>query len=492
MARSYVTGANGFIGSHLIPRLLARGDEVVGLVRPTSDLRVLEPLVEQYPDRFRLVVGDLCDPASLGAGLAGAEYVYHLAAALMVTSREAFRTANVDGTRHLLAAVERHAGGQLKRVLFTSSMACAGPAPTPEPIDETRTPAPVSWYGESKRDAELVVREFAARGMPITTVRPVGVYGEREDLLARSVFPVVRAGFIPRLGFGRKLVSFVHVADLVEGIIGAAESPATAGRTYFLSNPRVYETPDVPRAVADALGTRVRIPVVTPMTVTLVAAWLAELRYYFTGAKPLVTTDKVRETRQRYWIVSPAAAKRDFGWEAALSLGDGMKRTVDHWRREQDEDARVVLREPKTQRVVKAFVLSTLIGLFEAALDLAVGGITFFGMARAFGIEGSPWWLTVGAITITFAVTMGFVSLWTQGRRTIVQFLGGAAVGFTLEILNQTVVHWWEWNPETFGALQGPWMPALLLGGAAGFYPLVVNAIAGATFRKRLRIGAGR
>ena len=168
-----------------------------------------------------------------------------------------------------------------------------------------------------------------------------------------------------------------------------------------------------------------------------------------------------------------------------------MKRTVDYWKAEKEQQRQQVLNEPRAQRILMTFSLTTLIGLFEALLDLIVGGILFTGLSAALGLSGSPWWLTVGAITITFAVLMGLVSLWTASRSALWQFLGGAVVGFTLEILNQLVLHWWVWNPATFGALQGPWLPAIVLGGAAGLYPLIVNAVIGAFYQGRLRIGAG-
>jgi dihydroflavonol-4-reductase len=331
MARIFVTGANGFIGSHLIEHMLQRGDEVIGLIRADSDLRSLAPLSKTHGDRLHWVVGDLRDPGTLESGLADVEFVYHLGAVLMATSERAFRETNLTGTRNLLEAVTNRCKG-LQRFLFASAQAAAGPSPDGTPIDESHPLRPVSTYGKSKADAEAVVHEFSDR-VPVTIVRPVAVYGEREQDISGGTFPLVKAGLAPKIGFASKTASLVYVGDVVEGMIAAAESSQSLGKTYFLSDPNPYPQREVVRAIADAMGRRVRIPVIVPHLALLNVAVFAEWGHKFNRRRPMLTRDKVRELRQRWWAVSPAAAAHDLGWSSRVSLRDGMARAVADWDR---------------------------------------------------------------------------------------------------------------------------------------------------------------
>ncbi len=332
MSRIFVTGANGFIASHLIEHLVQRGDEVVGLVRGGSDLRFLRPALESHCERLRLVVGDLREPAAFESALDDVEYVYHLGAVLMATSEAQFREANVRGTQNLLEAIARRQPRKLRRFLFASAQAAAGPSPDGRPIDESRPLSPVSLYGKSKADAEALVLDFGRR-LPVTIVRPVAVYGERERDISGGTFPAVKAGFAPKLGWRSKSASVIYVGDVVRGMIAAAESPRSLGKAYFLADPHPYPMRDIVRAMADAMAKKVRIPMVTPHSVLTTIAVLSEWAHYFTRRRPMLTRDKVRELRQRWWVVTPAAAERDFGWRAEIGLAEGMKRAIDDWQR---------------------------------------------------------------------------------------------------------------------------------------------------------------
>ena len=477
MANVFVTGSNGFIGSHLIAYLLARGDRVTGLVRHGSDLRSLSPLFEAYPDQLRLVVGDLRDPDSLGAGLADAELIFHLGAVLLGTSEEEFRETNVDGTRNLLEAVQRLSNGRLRRLVYTSSLAAAGPAPTPAPIDETVSPHPVSWYGQTKLGGEDQVRRVSQQGLPTTIVRLAPVYGEREYLLARPTFPVVRMGIMPQIGVPDPVLSFVYVGDVVRGIVAAAESAATVGNLYFLADPRPYPSREVLTAIADGFGSRLRIPIVVPSQSLLVLGPIAEWIHLMTGEKPLATRDKAREGQYPYWTCSPELARQTFGWQSEVSLEKGMAQTVRYWLEEQAIADRAADAESFSDRATKTMSVSILAGLIEAAIDLPFGGIDLSGLARALGMRASSWWLSFVAIVSVFGVLMGAIALWTSRLSTLQQFLGGAVIGAGLELANQLRLHWWTWSPSTFGRLRGPWLPALVLGLPAGLYPILINRI---------------
>lgn len=334
MSRIFVTGANGFVGSHLIEHLLRRGDEVIGLIRAGSDVRSLAPMVAAHGERLQLVVGDLRDRGSLEFAFHAVDFVYHLGAVLMATSTQAFRETNVAGTRNLLDAIGARGPGTLRRFLFVSAQAAAGPSPDGRPIDESQPLRPVSVYGTSKADAEAIVRQFSDR-IPVTIVRPVAVYGERERDISGGTFPMVKAGLAPRLGLASKTASLVYVGDLVAGLVAAAESPQSLGKTYFLGDRDPYPQRELVRAMADAMGNHVRIPVVVPHLMLGIVAVFAELGHRVTGRRPMLTRDKVRELKQRWWAASSAAAARDLGWSAQISLRDGMARAVADWKLRQ-------------------------------------------------------------------------------------------------------------------------------------------------------------
>lgn len=477
MGSAFITGINGFIGSHLAAFLLSRGDEVIGLVRPTSDLRSLKARFEEFGERFRLVVGDLRHEPSLEAALAQVDTVYHLAAVVMGTSEAAFRASIVLGTKNLLEAVQRQRGPGFRRFLYVSSQAAAGPSPTSAPIDESRASAPVSRYGRSKSEAEGIVHEYGQRGLPVTIVRPVGVYGEREQDLSRGTFPAVGLGLSPRIGLtGEKTVSLIYVGDLVRGIVAAAESEKSIGRTYFLADPEPYSSTRFIGAIADAMKTSVRIPIVVPHVFLRLGAILAELISTFTRSRPLLTRDKVREVSQRHWAASAVAADRDFGWKATVSLSDGLSRAVADWR-QRVRDQNAVLLEPRRDRAMKTYSLALGFGLL-------VEGTSH--LARWY--EFNPEWFIVVAILGFFGVILGTVSFFTAACSSLVQFLAGAIVFVAVEVSNHEWLHLWEFADEPFGRLD-PWIRAIVLAIPIGLVPVGINALIRLLYRLRLRLG---
>ncbi len=157
--RSLVTGASGFIGRRLARELVRRGDEVACLVRRTSRTAPLSGLPVE------LVVGDLGDPGSLDAAVKGRDRVFHLAGVVQALDEADFDTANTRGTANLVGACLRAAPG-LKRFVFVSSIAAAGPSGPGRPVVETDAPKPVSAYGRSKLAAETRRPGDGGRGCP--------------------------------------------------------------------------------------------------------------------------------------------------------------------------------------------------------------------------------------------------------------------------------------------------------------------------------------
>lgn len=472
MPRVLVTGANGFIGSHLVRELLQRGYEVNCLVRSTSDIRSLKELPVQ------LFVGDVRDPKSLFPPVHGVEYVFHLAAALMVTSQEEFEETNAQGTLNLLTVITQQPSVQLKRFLYVSSEAAIGPNEDPSPLDETAKLQPISWYGQSKKDAEGFVRSYAGP-IPSTILRLSAVYGEREKDISQA-FPVIERGLQPKIGLREKATSMVYVRDVVRAIVDAAESPNTLDQAYCIAHPRAWSTEGVAQAIGEAMGRSngIRIPV--PTLALRLAAPLAEFLYGFTRGRPKLTRDKAHELSQRFWVINPAKAKRDFGWEAAFDLPEGMRLTTAYYLEEQ-KALRKMEEEKQPGLWLKFVACAVLLGTLIEVTS-AIGRFYTF----------RPKWGALPVILGGFGLSLGSVSMVLRERGDLTQFGVGTLLATSAELANELGASpglSWKFAPGWPLGIRSGLLRSLVLGTAGGGFVLIVNAIMRAVYERRLRLG---
>lgn len=312
-----ITGANGFVGSHLAEELLRRGYAVRALVRPTSNLRWLKDLP------VTLVHGDVRDRHSLDGVVDGVDALFHTAGVIKANSLGAYLDANLRGTEHIVAAAAR--SGRIRRFVHVSSLAAAGPSPDGTPVSEEAPCRPVSLYGISKLRGEEAAREIAGT-MALTVIRPPAVFGPRDEGVL-EFFKIAAAGVVPALD-GRRYYSIVHVGDLVRGIADAAESPAAAGRTYFLAYDDPVELSQIVRIMVRAIRGRPRYHIHIPLRLLMGLASCVETVASLTGRTTFVTRHKIREIGQRWWTCSSAAARRDFGFCPSASLETAIAATA--------------------------------------------------------------------------------------------------------------------------------------------------------------------
>ncbi len=208
--KALVTGATGFVGSHLVEALRRRGDEVTALVRSLKKAEALRPLA------VRVIQGDLDDIVALSKAVEGQDVIYHVAGVISALSEAEFMASNRGGTRNLVEAAK--VSGARPRFILVSSMAAGGPSPRGRPLKGEEPPKPVTRYGRSKLAAERVVE---ASDLPWTIVRPPMVYGPR-DREVLKVFRLARLGLGPVFGDGTQELSAVHGADLAAALIAAA------------------------------------------------------------------------------------------------------------------------------------------------------------------------------------------------------------------------------------------------------------------------------
>lgn len=317
-----VTGASGFVGSHLVDALLERGWHVRCLVRRTSSLHWLSA------DRVELVHGNVGDAsaegvAALGRAVLGARVVFHLAALTSAARDCDYKRVNVGGTRRVTEAVARSAPEAL--VVFCSSLAAAGPSRDGRPVREEDEAHPVSAYGRSKLAAERALALLPVRHV---VVRPPAVYGPRDvDVLA--AFRLAARGLALRIGPPGQRLSLVHARDLALGLATAAGREARG--LYYMSDGVVHTWTEVVDGIAAAVGRSARV-VAVPRAAALLVAHADRARARWLGGKPLLTPDRVRELSLPEWTCGDTRARRELGYASRTALEEGLGETAAWYR----------------------------------------------------------------------------------------------------------------------------------------------------------------
>ena len=313
-----ITGANGFVGSRLCALLIEKGYQVIAQVRKTSDLSLLKDLKVEY--RY----GDVTQSETLPQLIRGVDYVIHNAGVIKARRRETYFAVNEQGTRDLLEAVVAHNPG-VKRVVYVSSVAAAGPSKPGQPVKETDPPRPITTYGESKLAGERVTLSYADR-LPVTVVRPPGVYGPG-DRGIYSMFKAVWLHFRPLIGDSRRKLQIVHVDDLCEGIACALKAPVKSGGVYFIAEKDAYEYGELIDLLV-AASRRWAIPLFLPSPLFRAIAAIFEFAFKAVGATPLLTREKTRELNAS-WEMDISRARTELGFESKIRFSDGARDTYE-------------------------------------------------------------------------------------------------------------------------------------------------------------------
>jgi len=314
-----VTGASGFVGSHIVDELLLRGARVRVVIRGSSSRRWLDGKPVEPVDAA------LEDAPALARAVEGADWVVHAAGLIRARSAAEFYECNVMGTERLLRAVD---GGSVRRFLFVSSQAASGPSADGRPVTEDHPPHPVSAYGESKLRAEQLVL-LASDRIPVTVIRPPAVYGPRDTAILR-VFVAVKRHIEPVLR-KRGRFSFVHVSDLASAAFAALTHEAAIGQVFFACEPDITDYAELGASVRKALGTWT-VPVSIPHWALQTIALGAEAWARASGGAPLLSREKLREITAGDWISSSRKIRERLGWEPRIGLEEGVRATADWYR----------------------------------------------------------------------------------------------------------------------------------------------------------------
>ena len=322
--KCFLTGATGFLGSHVARQLLARGAELRLLVRPSSRLDNIADLAAEH------ITGDLRDPDSLKQGMEGCEFVFHVAAdyRLWSLNHQELYDSNVEGTRNILRAA-RECG--VRRVIYTSSVATMGFGNNGRLTDEKSPVTLANMIGDYKRSkfmAEQWVLEAGRSGQNVVMVNPTTPVGERDIKPTPSgqiILDFLRRKFPAYVDTGLNLVDAV---DCAEGHLLAMEK-AQPGERYILGgeNLTLKQILDKLAAITGLPSPKIKLPysvaLATGVVDTVVTGKIRK-------REPRVTIDAVRMGRKKMFVTS-AKAERELGWNPR-PVDESLRRAVDWFR----------------------------------------------------------------------------------------------------------------------------------------------------------------
>lgn len=323
LRRALVTGANGFIGGHLIESLQKRNVAVRGAVRGAADREFLESL------DIECLRVDWRDDAALAKAAEGVDAVFHLAAAVSAVEIETLYEINVGLTERMARACASVPNPPV--FVYCSTIAAAGPSPRGELRTEADPPSPISAYGRSKRGGEIVLERMASR-LPATIVRPGIVVGPRN----RELLPIyqtihqLRVHFVPN--FHPPRLTMLHVDDACEILIRAAErgarlpeepQPASVGRgIYYAASWEHPNYDQLGRMVGEGLGIGSPLILHLHEPMNWLVGFAGEMIARFQGTNPAVSRDKICEAIASSWATSPAKTERELGHRTSDAIAD--------------------------------------------------------------------------------------------------------------------------------------------------------------------------
>lgn len=309
-----VTGATGFVGSHVAERLLESGFRVRLLVRDPRRLKWLQP------EQFELLVGDMTESASLDAAVESADVVIHCAGLTKGLNEPDYMRANADATAMLARASE--AAG-VHRFVYCSSLAGCGPSRIDFPLSESDTPHPITPYGRSKLAGEIAT-QLELRNTEWIIIRPPAVMGPRDEQFIPLFKIMANWRFYTEVGMKRRQYSLIGVDDLARMLVHAATVTTGTRDTYFATMPK----PFVWKAVADAfthVTSKSTLRIVVPEFVSRAIGAFGNLQMKLTGKPVLLGSDKVTEILAESWACSGEKMART--WD--MKCEDDLEAVVD-------------------------------------------------------------------------------------------------------------------------------------------------------------------
>ena len=318
-----ITGAAGFIGSHLVELLLSEKEKVSRLRLLIRDTDTLDNLPSK---NFDIVRGDIADKEFVKKAMEGVEIVYHLAAKIDFDGKWGeYKETNVDGTANLLSACEK---GKVKKFINFSSIGVFGlPAGVGDILgwDEDHPKTYSNLYGRSKWEAEkLVMKAHEKKELSYVTIRPASVYGPREKGPTYELYKAIKNNRFFPIGNGENKMHYVYVSDLVKAARQAEKGKVKAGE-YIIAGAKPTKFKDVYRHISQSIAKKPS-NLYIPKGVAMTAAYGFLFLEKITGKKMPLFPSRVRTMTTNYYY-NIDKARKEIGYDPKISFEKGAKIT---------------------------------------------------------------------------------------------------------------------------------------------------------------------
>jgi nucleoside-diphosphate-sugar epimerase len=300
MLKILVTGANGFVGSHIVETLLKKKYNVTCILREKANLKWIQNLPIEYK------YGSLDDEKFLETVIKNVDIIVHCAGAVRAISKDEYFKVNVKNTRNLCQSIIK-TNLNIKKFIFISSQAAVGPSSN-DIIKVTDKENPISDYGLSKLAAELEIKQILYGKISYTILRPSVIYGPRDkDIFI--LFNLVYKHFKP-LTAKKKFLQLVFVKDVAKAVIACLENKKSNNNTYYLANSNIYTWSDISRIIASSIDVKA-IPLIIPNFIFKSIGIFFEIFSCITKKPAILNKQKITEMLQKYWIANTKPAEID-------------------------------------------------------------------------------------------------------------------------------------------------------------------------------------
>lgn len=313
-----ITGATGFIGSHLVDGLIEYNHDVYVLARKESN-------TSKINSKSNLINIDLYNVDDLKEKLSDIEVIVHCGGALFGKNYEYFYKSNVQSTINLIEAVKTNKN--FKHFIFISSLTAVGPSKKlDEAVNENSKRIPITNYGKSKAEAEEYI-EGQSEWLNYTIFRLPAVFGPR-DTAIYSIFKLANFGFGSLIGFNKKYLSLVYSEDIKKVIVNSINKSDLFKEIFFLSNSEYYTWSQIMLILKTKLNKSFFVNLRLPHSIVFILAYINSFASKILGITPIFNVDKAKDFTQQFWICDNSKLKNQLKYNNFVDIDKAFEETI--------------------------------------------------------------------------------------------------------------------------------------------------------------------